>query len=113
MFDIDGTLVDSHGFDGDLFAEAVRRELGIQVDETWQSYRNVTDGGVLAEVLTDYVAAEERRQAYERVKGCFVGLIRDFIASQPRGLLPIAGAPEFIHELRLRPEVAVAFATGG
>lgn len=29
MFDIDGTLVDSHGIDGDLFARAIRRELGV------------------------------------------------------------------------------------
>jgi beta-phosphoglucomutase-like phosphatase (HAD superfamily) len=113
MFDIDGTLVDSHGFDGDLFAAAIRRELGIQVDKTWQSYRNVTDSGILGEVLVHHVVAGERRQAYDRVKACFVDLIRDFIAQQPRGLQPVAGAPEFIRALQARSGVAVAFATGG
>lgn len=51
MFDIDGTLLGSHGFDGDLFARAVRREFGVQVDETWQSYQHCTDSGVLEGVL--------------------------------------------------------------
>lgn len=62
MFDIDGTLVDSNGFDGALFARAVREELGVPVDTTWQSYRHVTDSGVLEELLCapwDLVASIE------------------------------------------------------
>jgi hypothetical protein len=33
------------GFDADLYARAVRAELGadVAIDETWLSYRNVTD----------------------------------------------------------------------
>ena len=77
MFDIDGTLVDSHGFDGDLFARAVRRELGVQVDETWQSYEQRTDSGVLEEVLTqNNVSVHERPQASERVKSCLSASFR-------------------------------------
>jgi beta-phosphoglucomutase-like phosphatase (HAD superfamily) len=114
MFDIDGTLVDSHGFDGDLFALAVRRELGVQVDETWQSYQQRTDRGVLEEVLMqNNVSVDERLQASERVKSCFIGLVQDYIARQPTGLAPIPGAPELIRKLRSRSEIVIAFATGG
>ena len=113
MFDIDGTLVDSHGFDGDLFAHAVRLELGVQVDGTWQSYRHVTDSGVLEEVLQQNVSAGERPQAFERVKRRFVGLVQDYIAKRPAGLAPIPGAPQLIKALRSRPGAVVAIATGG
>lgn len=113
MFDIDGTLVDSHGFDGDLFAEAVRRELGVRVDQTWQSYRNHTDSGVLDEILRGCVPADERQQAYDRVKACFVGLVEGYIANQAEGLKPIPGAPDLIARLRSIAGVVVAVATGG
>ena len=53
MFDVDGTLVDSAGFDGNLYAEAVRAVLGVDVDETWASYANVTDSGVLEQILAE------------------------------------------------------------
>jgi len=35
MFDIDDTLVDSAGFDGELYAAAVESELGFAVDRNW------------------------------------------------------------------------------
>jgi beta-phosphoglucomutase-like phosphatase (HAD superfamily) len=114
MFDIDGTLVDSHGFDADLFARAIKRELGVQVDETWQSYQQRTDSGILEEVLMqDNVSVDERPQASMRVKSCFIGLVQDYIAKQPTGLAPIPGAPELIRKLRSKSEVVVALATGG
>lgn len=114
MFDIDGTLVDSHGVDGDLFARAIRRELGVQVDETWQSYQQRTDSGVLEEVLVqNNILVDERSQACERVKNCFIGFVQDYIARQPTGLAPIPGAPELIRTLRSKSEVVIAFATGG
>ena len=113
MFDIDGTLVDSHGFDSDLFAAAVKHELGVQVDETWRSYQHVTDSGILEDLLRERVAVAERQQAYQRVKARFVGLVQDYIADQPKGLAPVLGAPEFIRELRSKAGVVVAFATGG
>ena len=52
MFDIDGTLLDSNGFDGLLYGEPVREILGVDVSPAWSSYRNVTDSGLLAEILS-------------------------------------------------------------
>ncbi len=54
MFDLDGTLVDSDAFDGALFAEAVREVVGeVAIDQTWQSYRHVTDAGVLGQIVEE------------------------------------------------------------
>lgn len=112
MFDIDGTLVNSAGFDGDLFARAVRDELGLQVDETWESYRHVTDSGILEQVLAEGVAELDELEAHARVKQRFIALVEDYISNKS-GLEAIPGAPELVHRLRSTPNVVVAFATGG
>lgn len=104
MFDIDGTLVHSHGFDGDLFAAAVKHELGVQVDETWSSYQHVTDSGVLEDVLRERVAVAERQQAYRRVKARFVGLVRDFTADQPKAWCQFLGLLSSFASFGAKPE---------
>lgn len=113
MFDIDGTVVDSYGFDAGLFATAVSTELGVEVDETWRSYRHVTDSGILEQILAERLAEEDRRDAYERVKRRFVELVQDYVSRRPEGLTPILGAPGLLRTLRSMPGTVVAFATGG
>ena len=113
MFDIDGTLVNSHDFDSHLFSKAVREATGAAVDETWVSYRHVTDSGILEEVLTDCVPEPDRPEAREQVKGRFVGLVQAQIARMANTLEPIPGAPELLRRLRSRPGVVLALATGG
>ena len=51
MFDIDGTLVDSAGFDSELYVEAVRSVLNVEIDSDWNAYEHVSDSGILEEVL--------------------------------------------------------------
>lgn len=112
MFDIDGTLVNSAGFDGDLFARAVREELGLQVDETWESYRHVTDSGILEQVLAGSAAEVDELEAHARVKHRLIALVEDYISNKS-GVEAIPGAPALVHRLRSTPDVVVAFATGG
>jgi phosphoglycolate phosphatase-like HAD superfamily hydrolase len=112
MFDIDGTLVDSAGVDGDSFARAVRAELGVDVDETWNSYRHVTDSGILAQILSENAAARDQPGARARMKRRFVSLIEDHIGNGA-GFTAIPGARELVDELQSSPLVVVAFATGG
>ena len=69
MFDIDGTLVDSDEFDGALYAQAVQSVLGADVDTTWSSYENVTDSGILEEILArKNHAADDLRETRALVK---------------------------------------------
>ncbi len=52
MFDIDGTLTDTHAADANGFVEAVRAELGItEIDTDWASYPHATSEGILDEVV--------------------------------------------------------------
>lgn len=113
MFDIDGTLVDSAAFDGDLFARAIHDELGLRVDETWGSYRHVTDSGILEEVLAGSAVEWDGSKALALVKRRFVSMVENHISSKPGGIDAIPGAPELVRRLRSIPDVAVALATGG
>ena len=115
MFDIDGTLVDSMGFDAELYARAVRAELGadVAIDETWRSYRNVTDSGVLEEILAQHASGESADELGPRVHRRFVGLVREYLERNPGTVREIPGAKAFVEALLVTPRVRVAIATGG
>lgn len=110
MFDIDGTLVDSAGFDGDFYAQAVHEVLGVEVDRTWQSYRNVTDSGVLEEIIGQYGFDTDEVLRLE-VRSRFAELVRRHVASRP--IREIPGAKAMIESFRNMVGVRVAIATGG
>jgi phosphoglycolate phosphatase-like HAD superfamily hydrolase len=115
MFDIDGTLVDSMGFDAELYARAVRAELGadVAIDETWRSYRNVTDSGILEEILAqrDFGLPAEELEA--RIRRRFAALVRDYLEKNAHTLREMPGAKALVETLLATPGVRVAIATGG
>jgi len=115
MFDIDGTLVDSMGFDVELYVQAIRAELGaeVAVDETWRSYRNVTDRGVLDEILAQRDYGRPVDELRQRVRRRFVALVADYLARNRDAVREIPGATNLVATLLATPGVRVAIATGG
>lgn len=113
MFDIDGTLVDSAGFDADLYAQAVEGVLGIAVDRTWDAYEHVSDSGILEQLLRDARFDSDRAAVAARVQQRFVRLIRDYVEREPAAVREIAGAKRLVERLLELPDVRVAIATGG
>jgi phosphoglycolate phosphatase-like HAD superfamily hydrolase len=115
MFDIDGTLVDSARFDSHLYARAVRETLGgdVYIDETWQPYAHVTDSGILDEILVQHRFPEPLEVLRAAVKSRFVALVRDHLESHAQTVREIRGAAALLQELRARPDVRLAIATGG
>jgi beta-phosphoglucomutase-like phosphatase (HAD superfamily) len=113
MFDIDGTLVDSAGFDSELYVEAVRNVLGVEIDSDWNTYEHVSDSGILDEVLRDARFGSERAVLAARVQERFVGLVRDYLRHEREAVREIAGARRLVERLRALPDVRVAIATGG
>jgi beta-phosphoglucomutase-like phosphatase (HAD superfamily) len=53
VFDIDGTLVDSGSFETELYVRAIKTVLQIVIEDDWNHYRNVTDGGILDQAIAD------------------------------------------------------------
>ncbi len=113
VFDIDGTLVDSTKFDSELYVLAVRTTLGIEIDGDWSRYRNVTDGGILDQIIEENGIRGDRGVLHERVKNEFVRLTSRYLNRHPDALKGIDGAAGLIEELKSRHSVVLAIATGG
>jgi phosphoglycolate phosphatase-like HAD superfamily hydrolase len=111
MFDIDGTLVDSSGFDGELFARAVRDVLALEVDRTWQSYRNVTDSGILGEIIVRHGIDSEA--APSEVRHRFIELVSEYLRDSSNTVEEVPGAGALLSRLQAMPEFCLAIATGG
>ena len=113
MFDIDGTLVDSAGFDTQLYVEAVRSVLSLEINSDWSSYEHVSDSGILAEVLRGARLGGEPAELAARVQRHFVGLVGDYLRRTPAAIREIAGAKRLVERLLGLPNVCVGIATGG
>src|SRR5689334_15361907 len=99
MFDIDGTLVDSAGFDAELYVEAVRSVLKLEIDSDWTAYEHVSDSGILEQVLRDARLDGQRQELAARVQERFVSLVRDYLGRAPGAVREIAGAKSLIDRL--------------
>lgn len=124
IFDIDGTLlVESFGFEDDLYVAAVRDILGdVCIRKAWNTYRHVTDSGILCQIMQenrvrgkvrirggDWIRDEDR---IRKVRARFGDRVSQHL--QDRGVCdPTIGAIELIDELRAASGFAVGFATGG
>lgn len=113
MFDIDGTLVDSEGFDAELYVAAVEAETGVVVDRNWDRYEHVSDSGVLEQLLRERRLEAQRDALVARVQRRFVGLVRDYLRRSPLAVREIAGAKRLVERLVTLPNARVAIATGG
>ena len=113
LFDIDGTLVDSHEFDAELYVRAVREVLGMEIGDDWSAYRNVTDGGILDEIIDNAGLKTDRTRIHREVKDTFAGLVSEYLEEQGGRLPEIPGARVFLADLQSRSGVAVGLATGG
>jgi len=78
MFDIDGTLVESTAFDDFCYTEAIEHTLHIQIDDTWASYKNITDTGLLQEILERNSINTHIDEVITDVKQHFLPLVKIF-----------------------------------
>ena len=113
LFDIDGTLVDSDEFDSELYVQAVREVLGMEINDDWSAFRNVTDGGILDEIMDNAGLKVDRLRVHTEVKAVFVELVSEYLHEREGRLPEIEGAGAFLAELESVPEVSMALATGG
>ncbi len=110
-FDIDGTLVDSNGFDEELFAQAVQEVAGVEFDRTLKSYRHITDSGIVRDVLLQSGISDHR--VGDGIKRRFVELIGAHLGEASCAVEEIPGARALLRRLQSVPHLAIAIATGG
>jgi phosphoglycolate phosphatase-like HAD superfamily hydrolase len=112
ILDIDGTLLNSNEIDDMLYLAAVRRVLGqAKVRESWRLYRNVTDSGILNEILNDN-SLTGSAAILNAVRDLFVESIRQHV-ERTGPFTEIPGAREFVAGLQASSSHSVAYATGG
>jgi len=110
MFDIDGTLVQSYDFDSECFVGAVKEVVGIEISSDWATYANVTDTGILNEILISNEVSD-KHVIHKEVKRVFIQKIRERINLNP--VQEVNGASEFIEFMKAMDDVIVSLATGG
>ena len=110
MFDIDGTLIDSHDVDTRCFTTAVWQVTGLDIDANWGLYQHATDAGILQEFIErqGLVNPQETINAIKRV---FFALLDQSFRNKP--VKQIEGAADFLLYLQSLPDVVVSLATGG
>jgi len=112
-FDIDGTLVASADFDGELYAETLRDVLGVEIDTDWSRYENVTDSGILEEVLRKHASPDQGVRLARQVHEALVSRTGRYVAENSGLIREVPGALALVEALRKLPEVRVCLATGG
>ena len=111
IFDIDGTLVDSFGFDDACYISAIREVLGeVHIHDDWSKYKNVTDTGSLRQIMEENNIQETEQ--IKEVRTRFGELIRQYLQNGGK-CRPKEGAIHLIDKLRAADGYAVGVATGG
>lgn len=111
IFDIDGTLVESFGFDSACYISAVREVLGeVYIHNDWSKYKNVTDTGSLRKIMEENNIQEKAQIKEVRTK--FGELIRQYLQNGGK-CRPKEGAIHLIDKLLTSDGYEVGFATGG
>ena len=111
IFDIDGTLVESFGFDDACYISAIREVLGeVYIHDDWSKYKNVTDTGSLRQIMEENRIREKEQIKEVRMK--FGEMIRQYLQNGGK-CRPKKGAIHLINKLSTTNGYEVGFATGG
>ncbi len=112
VFDVDGTLIESMSIDSELYFSSINSVLGpVNIREDLSDYDNVTDSGILAQLINDNGFSSEDEVA-EAIQAIFVESLRKHI--QTVGPFPaIEGAIQMVDKVRHSANTRIAIATGG
>lgn len=111
IFDIDGTLIDSVGFEDTLYKAAVRGVLGnVTLRATWSQYNHITAAGLLREICHDNELSIV--EVEPRVRTRFAELVSAHL--QTAGACQaMSGAITFWNSARADKRFEIGIATGG
>lgn len=114
MFDVDGTLTESHQYDSECYTAAIKDVLNIeQVDSNWISYLHATDTYIAIEIFDSAVGRKPSQQELNRVLDRFMFHLQKTHSEHCELYREIPGARELLRSLQADPQFAVSIATGG
>jgi phosphoglycolate phosphatase-like HAD superfamily hydrolase len=113
IFDIDGTLTDTSGIDASCYVRAFKEEFGIEdIDDSWESYKNVTDSGVFDEIFENTLCRAPTDAETQAFITRFMNLMEESYEKDPSQFKEITGANDVLEMLRDHSEWNVGIATG-
>ena len=112
IFDVDGTLTQTNELDADCYLRAVERHLDLDAFESdWREFEHPTAAGITRELLETVAGSDVSDAAVETIRSAFVEELEGAI-DDGEDIQPIPGATEVFAELRDRPGITAAIATG-
>ena len=82
-------------------------------ERDWSRYQNVTDSGILDEIIDASDTESDRNDIHRRVKEIFIQKTGRHFAEKPNSIQEIDGAKSLIDRLRDMDSCAIGIATGG
>lgn len=111
MFDIDGTLINSHAKEVDCFAAAVKMVFGLpEINRDLHSYEHITDSGILNQCVYNALQRLPTAAEIQSVEDFYLERFTSLIIDEP--IEPIPGSPMLLEKLQSEPNIALAVATG-
>lgn len=113
LFDVDGTLTSTTGCDLKCFKEAMVEVFNVPLpSDDWNTYRHVTDTGIIAEVMASAEGRTVTLEEFERFEASFKAFLHREYRLNPSAFGEVRGAETVLRQL-LDQGIPVALASGG
>ena len=113
MFDVDGTLCDTHDIDDKIYFQAIKDVLELERPESLINFSHRSDPGILTEMVMDSLERDITTKEHNAVRDHFSDVIMDILIEDASLSPEIPGALKLFNQLRETEDVIVAIATGG
>lgn len=114
LFDVDGTLTATSRIDNTCYARAFRRTFGREIPTTdWNRYSDVTDVGILHELLDDKRAEPVGPVEIDRFEDNYRRELQGAFIRRPAEFRSIPGARDALRRISESSTTRLALATGG
>ena len=111
LFDIDGTLLNSHGAGRRAMKRALRAVYGTAGDLDGYDMAGKTDRRIIHDVLTAAgIPAQEVEARLPEYRRLYARLLEDVVAERPP--TPLPGAASLLNRLAHRPDILLGLLTG-
>jgi len=113
IFDIDGTLTNTNGVDGECFIKALAESHAItEINTNWAEYPQTCDSGITLHIFQEKFGRPPEETELRKFKSCFVNLLNERYQSDSSDFAEIAGASIALDRLQRESSWAIAIATG-
>ncbi|MBL4741021.1 MAG: HAD family hydrolase [Sneathiella sp.] len=114
VFDIDGTLMHSAGYDESMFKKAHAQHVGSELtDANWGNFTHMTDHAINTEFFERIHGRPASSAEVNDIKSTFFGYIKAAHKDAPEKFSPVKGSINAVNQLLETDGWSICFASGG